>query len=148
MSSKTKIVVLRMKEIIYTAIFAGLGLLLIALLFIMFRPGKEAAETAAQASPVYIPGVYSVPLTLGGQEVNVEVCVDADHITSVSCTPLSEAVETMYPLLEPAAADLSAQLAGAQSLENLTWPEGSQHTSRALAAAAKQALQKAAVLQD
>ena len=40
MSSKTKIVVLRMKEIIYTAIFIGLGILLITLFFIMFRPKK------------------------------------------------------------------------------------------------------------
>ena len=39
MSSKTKIVVLRMKEIIYTAIFVGLAILLITLCFIMFRPG-------------------------------------------------------------------------------------------------------------
>ena len=38
MSSKTKIVVLRMKEIIYTAIFVGLGILLITLFLIMFRP--------------------------------------------------------------------------------------------------------------
>lgn len=37
MSSKTKIVVLRMKEIIYTAIFLGLAIFLIALCFIMFR---------------------------------------------------------------------------------------------------------------
>lgn len=40
MSSKTKIVVLRMKEIIYTAIFVGLGILLITLFLIMFRPKK------------------------------------------------------------------------------------------------------------
>ncbi len=44
MSSKTKIVVLRMKEIIYTAIFIGLGLLLIALLLIMFPSWKEDTE--------------------------------------------------------------------------------------------------------
>ena len=41
MSSKTKIVVLRMKEIIYTAIFVGLGILLITLFLIMFRPKKD-----------------------------------------------------------------------------------------------------------
>ena len=40
MSSKTKIVVLRMKEIIYTAIFIGLGILLLLLLLVMFRSGK------------------------------------------------------------------------------------------------------------
>ena len=56
MSSKTKIVVLRMKEIIYTAIFIGLGILLILLLLVMFRPKKESS--AAPASAQYIPGVY------------------------------------------------------------------------------------------
>ena len=54
MSSKTKIVVLRMKEIIYTAIFAGLAILLITLCFIMFRHGNEnTSETdAAKAQAV------------------------------------------------------------------------------------------------
>ena len=40
MGSKTKIVVLHMKEIIYTTIFAALGILLILLLLFMFRPGR------------------------------------------------------------------------------------------------------------
>lgn len=38
--AKTKIVVIQMKELIYTAIFAGLGILLIVLLIIMFLPGQ------------------------------------------------------------------------------------------------------------
>ena len=41
MSSKTKIVVLRMKEIIYTGIFLLLGILLISLFLFMFRRGKR-----------------------------------------------------------------------------------------------------------
>ena len=75
MSSKTKIVVLRMKEIIYTAIFIGLGLLLIALLLIMFRPGRktQSASAPAAAGISYLPGMYSSTLTLGSQAVNVEV---------------------------------------------------------------------------
>ena len=48
MSSKTKIVVLRMKEIIYTAIFVGLAILLITLCFIMFRPGKDNVSVSAE----------------------------------------------------------------------------------------------------
>ena len=69
MSSKTKIVVLRMKEIIYTAIFIGLGIILVTLLFIMFRPKKEPQAVssgqvqAAQAS--YTPGLYRASLSLG-----------------------------------------------------------------------------------
>ena len=44
MSSKTKIVVLRMKEIIYTAIFIGFGILLVMLLFIMFHLVQPSLE--------------------------------------------------------------------------------------------------------
>ena len=40
MSSKTKIVVLHMKEVIYTAIFLVLAILLIVLLFTMFGAKK------------------------------------------------------------------------------------------------------------
>ena len=43
--SKTKIVVLRMKEVIYTAIFVGLAILLLILCFIMFRPEKQGIFT-------------------------------------------------------------------------------------------------------
>ena len=46
MSSKTRIVVLHMKEVIYTAIFLLLGLLMIILLLIMFGPSKDK-ETAS-----------------------------------------------------------------------------------------------------
>ena len=62
MSSKTKIIVLRMKEIIYTAIFVGLGILLILLLLVMFRPGKESTPASAKAQ--YIPGITPPPLLL------------------------------------------------------------------------------------
>ena len=123
MSSKTKIVVLRMKEIIYTAIFIGLGIILVTLLFIMFRPKKEPQTVssgqvqAAQAS--YTPGLYRASLSLGSQNADLEVAVDADHINSVSMTPLSDSVETMYPLMAPALEQLSEQICSSQSLENL-----------------------------
>ena len=38
MSSRTKIIVLHMKEIIYTVVFALLAIVLILLLVFMFRP--------------------------------------------------------------------------------------------------------------
>lgn len=44
MSSKTKIVVLHMKEIIYTVIFAVLAIVLILLLIFMFRPGHHSGS--------------------------------------------------------------------------------------------------------
>ena len=45
MSSKTKIVVLRMKELIYTAVFLGLAVVLITLFLIMFRPRQETPSS-------------------------------------------------------------------------------------------------------
>ena len=41
MSAKTKIIVLRMKELIYTGIFIALGLLLIILLIVVFSPKER-----------------------------------------------------------------------------------------------------------
>lgn len=143
MSSKTKIVVLRMKEIIYTAIFIGLGILLVMLLFIMFRPKKDAPAASDQV--LYIPGVYTASLTLGSQEVNVEVAVDADRISSISMVPLSDSVATMYPLVQPSLQSLTKQICETQSLENLTYSEDTRYTSQVLIQAIERAVKKAEV---
>ena len=142
MSSKTKIVVLRMKEIIYTGIFLGLAVLLIALCLIMFRPKKDEADAQAAS---YIPGVYTASLNLGSQDVNVQVAVDSNAITSISLVPLNEAVTTMYPLMEPALEELSDQIISTQSLENLTYSSQSHYTSAALLGAIERALEKAKI---
>ena len=57
MHSKTKIVVLHMKELIYTGIFVLLGILFIVLLVMMFIPDKKQTQETATASN--IPGVYT-----------------------------------------------------------------------------------------
>ena len=139
MSSKTKIVVLRMKEVIYTAIFVGLAILLLILCFIMFRPEKKAVPSAS----TYIPGKYSASLTLGNEHVNVEVTVDADQILDVSLVHLNEAVSTMYPLMQPSMEELAPQILSTQSTENLTFPESSRYTCSALLKAVDTALLKA-----
>lgn len=143
MSSKTKIVVLRMKEIIYTAVFIGLGILLITLFFIMFRPKKDAAPTASE-NTIFTPGVYTSSITLNNQEVNVEVAVDYTHITSVSLVPLSDSVATMYPLMAPAMDSLSEQIVKNQSTKNISYSDETRYTSAALLKAVDRALEKAA----
>ena len=147
MSSKTRIIVLRMKEIIYTAIFIGLAILLILLLLFMFRPKKEetapTGDASAAASATYTPGLYSASLTLGRQEANVEVAVDKARITSVSLVSLSDSVSAMYPLIAPAMDSLSAQIVETQSLEGLEYPAGSQYTAQAIMNAVRLAIQKA-----
>ncbi len=149
MSAKTKIIVLRMKEIIYTAIFIGLAILLIALFLIMFRRDKESAPPeSASAEASYIPGVYSSSLTLGNEQVNVEVTVDADHINSITLKSLSDSVAAMYPLVEPAMQNLTSQILQTQSLDSVTYQAEQKYTATALLRAIQSALDKASVRQS
>lgn len=143
MSSKTRIVVLRMKELIYTAVFLGLAVVLITLFLIMFRPKQDTSHPTQPAA--YIPGVYSSSIALGGQNVNVEVAVDADRIQSVSFVSLDEAVTTLYPLMEPVMEDLEDQILKNQTTENLSYSMETRYTSQSLIGAINLALEKAKV---
>lgn len=147
MSAKTKIVVLHMKEVIYTGIFAVLGILLIVLLVMMFLPGKEEAADSntvpSSTTSLYIPGIYTTELTLNGQAVDIEVIVEADSITSIRLINLSDAVTTMYPLLQPTFDAVCSQVYEKQSLENITYSADSKYTSLVLLQAIGNSLEKA-----
>ena len=146
MSAKTKIVVLHMKELIYTGIFAALGILFIVLLVMMFLPGKENApesDTPASSGSIYIPGIYTTELILGGQTVDVEVIVEEDMISSIRMVNLSEAVTTMYPLLEPTFDSICNQVYETQSLEEISYTADSKYTTLVLLEAIGNSLEKA-----
>lgn len=172
MSAKTKIVVLRMKELIYTGIFVALGILLIILLIIMFLPGKETASssgsqqgestgqeaaldntdstsasstdvTVTSSATAYIPGIYTTELILNDQSIDVEVIVDQSSITSVRLVNLSETVTTMYPLLEPTFENICTQVYEKQSVEGITYATESKYTSLVLLEAIRSSLEKA-----
>lgn len=158
MSAKTKIVVLHMKELIYTAIFAVLGILFIVLLAMMFLPGKDkdkggepqAEDTSgsepvmAEVSSLYIPGIYTTELVLGSETVDVEVIVDKDSITSIRLVDLSEDITTVYPLLQPTMDSICEQIYASQSLESVTYTAESKYTSLVLLEAIQASLDKAA----
>jgi uncharacterized protein with FMN-binding domain len=147
MSSKTKIVVLHVKELIYTGIFAALGILFIVLLIIMFLPDEEKKETSAvvtqTTSNTYIPGVYTTSLILNDNVVEIEVTVDEHNINSVRLVNLDEAITTMYPLIQPSFEDLANQIITLQSLDGVTYPEESKYTSMILLDAITSSLEKA-----
>ena len=143
MSSRTKIVVLHKKEIIYTAIFAALGILLIVLLFIMFRPG--GAQNGAGETKQYNPGVYTSTLTLNNANLEVEVAVDESRINSIRFSNLDEAVTTMFPLIQPAIEDIADQIYETQSLDDIALSEDTPYTSQIILDAIREAVGKAAV---
>lgn len=141
MSSKTKIVVLHTKEVIYTGIFVVLVVVLAVLLFLMFGKNKNADPASADA--IYHAGVYTSPITLNDNTFDVEVKVDENHINSISLVNLSETTTAMYPLVEPALDALSDQIYTSQSTENITYSEENKYTSMLLLEAIDNALDKA-----
>lgn len=169
MSANTKIVVLRRKELLYTGIFAALGVLFVILLLMLLLPGKDAdtssgtsdspdstAETAmpdnvadvstgavADTGNTYIPGIYTTELILGSETVNVEVIVSDHAITSVSLADPSETLTTMYPLLESTMESLNDQLCEMQDPEQVTYSAETRYTSLVLLEAVKASLEKA-----
>lgn len=168
MSANTKIVVLRRKELLYTGIFAALGVLFIILLLMLLLPGKDtdasygtpdspddtAAEmpdnvadvstgAVADTGNTYIPGIYTAELILGSETVNVEVIVSDHAITSVSLADPSETLTTMYPLLESTMESLNDQLCEMQDPSQVTYSAETRYTSLVLLEAVKASLEKA-----
>ena len=143
MGSKTKIVVLHMKEIVYTAVFAALGILLIILLAVMFRPDSGPQDTDADKQ--YTPGIYTSSLTLNNANLEVEVSVDESHINSIRFSNLDETVTAMFPLIQPAIEDIAEQVYETQSLDDISLPEDTPYTSQMILDAIKEAVDKAAV---
>lgn len=140
MGSRTKIVVLHMKEIIYTAVFAALAVILILLLVFMFHPGQK---NNTQTTQKYTPGTYTSTVTLNNNDLEIEVSVDESHINSIRFSNLDESVTTMYPLIQPAIEDIAEQIYDSQSLENIQYSSDSPYTSQVIFHAIKDALDKA-----
>ncbi len=140
MSSRTKIVVLHMKEIIYTVVFATLAILLIVLLMFMFLPKNKEARINEEK---YMPGVYTSTVTLNNTALEVEVTVDEAHINSIRFSNLDETVATMFPLIQPAIEDIAEQVYEHQSLENIQYSEDNPYTSQVIINAIEEALKKA-----
>jgi uncharacterized protein with FMN-binding domain len=142
--AKTKIVVIQMKELIYTAIFAGLGILLIVLLIVMFFPfDKDSEESSETASAAYQPGVYHSEIALGDTTLNLEVVVDSDQIKSVSFVNLDDAVTTMYPLVKPSLETIEKELVGGTNIDDIPLSEKSKYTESLLLEGIRTALAEA-----
>ena len=140
MSSKTRIVVLHMKEIIYTAIFAVLTIIFALLLLFMFSPSKKDSFLTEKK---YTPGVYTSSLTLNNTALEVEVTVDESHINSIRFSNLDESVTTMYPLIQPTIEDIAEQVYKTQSLDEIHHSSDNPYTSQSILNAIETALEKA-----
>lgn len=158
MSSKPKIVVFKLREIIYTLVLLFLVVLLTVCLFLMFTGRSKETVKERTAQPVqtqdneaeaqstsepasYTPGVYKTSVTLGSSAAEVEVTVDADHINAIRLVNLSETAAAAYPLVTPSLDHIASQILETQSLEGITAPQENRYTSQMLLLAISDALE-------
>ena len=141
--SKTKIVVLRMKEVVYTAVFVGLGILLLIVLFFMFGRQNSPKSESTQSNisnesstykndAVYRAGIYESQFVIGENTINLEVALDEEQVKSVKVKNLDESVETMYPLMKSAVKDVSKQLSSGVSIDEVVLSKNSMYTELVL----------------
>lgn len=141
MSTKTKILVFKMKEIIYTIVFAVLAILLIIFLVLIIKGHSKKA--ASQPKIHLSPGIYEASIVLSSNPVNIEVVVDHEQIKSISMVNVSEAVTTMYPLISSSLTEIASQIVQNNSTENLVFNDENKYTSIILVNAINTALCKA-----
>ena len=145
--SNTKIVVVKLKELILTTALVLAGVVALMLMIFLISGNKTPSGNSGDTptSALYHPGVYTSSMTLNDTTIHLELVCDANHINSVRLVNLDEAVETMYPLLNPALSDLELQLAKDVPVSELVLTDGSKYTQTLLIEAIEQTLRKAEI---
>ena len=128
MGKSPKFMVFHLKELIYTVVFVLLGLVLVISLIFMFCNRNSDEKKEKSSSGQYEAGVYTSCVTLNGNPMEVTVTLDSNHINSITVDNISDAITTMYPLVEPAFEDISKQIVDTQSVDNIKFSEESQYT--------------------
>ena len=144
--SRTKIIILQLREIIYAAILVGLGILLIILLCIMFLPGKgkssQKGSASASVDGVYEAGVYTKEIHMGDSVVNLQVSLDKDNVKSVELVNLEKSVATLYPLMKPTVNKISTQLAEGKQMDEIVVSKEAQYTEQVIASGVQKIMEK------
>lgn len=106
----TKFVVVKAKELIKTAVFAVLGvIILVGLITFFLRMGDE--DTG-----MYRDGTYYGEMEAGGEVTEIAVRIEDGVIADISMEEPAEAVAVFYPLLETAVEEVGRQVVASQSL--------------------------------
>ena len=142
MSSSTKIVVFKLKELVIAGVLALLAVILLVLFIIHITSGagKKGDDPALST---FTPGVYTASIMLSGNTMDLEVTIDPDNIKSIRLVNTAETVETMYPLLSASIKSLEEQVRQKGSTDGITYSADAKYTSLVLINAIDTALDKA-----
>jgi len=138
---KSRFVVLQMKDIVRTGIFAIIGLILLIVLIWAILPRGETTLEAAFGT--FMPGTYTSYIVIHNQPISVSVTVDEESIIDIVLSEMAETQAVFYPLIQPTMAQLSQRVIDTQSTQ-IEAPIETAMTSRILLDAINNALTQAA----
>ena len=128
----TKFVVVKAKELVKTAVFAILGVIIIVGLITFFLHMGDKENTG-----LYRDGTYYGEMNLGGEATEVAVKIKNGEIKEVSVEEPTESVSVFYPLLETTAEEIGNAVVENQSLSVEVSAENAHSAQRVLDAIAE-----------
>ena len=134
----TKFVVVKMRELLKTAVFAVLGvIILVGLITFFLRMG--AGEETGQ----YRDGTYEAAVQLGTEQAVVSVEINDGKIAQVTMQEMAESVAVMYPMVESTMDEIAAQVIQNQSAQQVDVSSQQTYSAQVLLDAVAQCLAQA-----
>ena len=134
----TKFVVVKMWELLKTAVFAVLGvIILVGLITFFLRMG--AGEETGQ----YRDGTYEAAVQLGTEQAVVSVEINDGKIAQVTMQEMAESVAVMYPMVESTMDEIAAQVIQNQSAQQVDVSSQQTYSAQVLLDAVAQCLAQA-----
>lgn len=134
----TKFVVVKMRELLKTAVFAVLGvIILVGLITFFLRMG--AGEDTGQ----YKDGTYEAAVQLGTEQAMVSVEIQDGKIAQVQMQEMAESVAVMYPMVESTMDEIAAQVVQNQSATQVDVSSQQTYSAQVLLDAVAQCLAQA-----
>ena len=133
----TKFVVVKARELIKTAVFAVLGVIIIVGLITFFLHMGDDKNTG-----MYRDGTYYGEMEVGGEITEIAVEIKDGQIADISMEEPAEAVTVFYPLLETAAEEVGQAVVATQSLTVEVEPENA-HSAQLILDTVAKCLEKA-----
>lgn len=134
----TKFVVVKMRELLKTAVFVVLGvIILVGLITFFLRMG--AGEETGQ----YRDGTYEAAVQLGTEQAVVSVEINDGKIAQVTMQEMAESVAVMYPMVESTMDEIAAQVIQNQSAQQVDVSSQQTYSAQVLLDAVAQCLAQA-----
>lgn len=134
-----RIMSLKLNRLLLYGLIALAALIaLVVLLIRLLGGGSEPAQAK------YYPGTYTTSVPLGTGSVTVEMVFSEDGIEKVNYQ-IPEAVQKVYPLVQPTASSIGQQLSDGAAIDAVQVDSSSSETAAHLLDAMKLTLEKAKV---